>query len=208
MKKLIFITFITGIFFSFLLPFLNTPTALALTTCAYTKLGDPQGVPVYPPECQGSGGPMQKAVVELARKQISPSITYVWGAPPGRNWPALNPQTNSPKHFDCSGLAGWVWYWASGGKISLEGQTSADWITPGPNLQKFGPEKKSELQPGDLVYFTSGRPPVGHVGIYSGQGPCGASDCFIHIYSNGLPAKEQSLATRNDFIGFLRPVIN
>lgn len=80
-------------------------------------------------------------VVRLARAQIGKP--YVWAAA-------------GPNSFDCSGLVVYCFKHAAG--MTLPHFTGA--------LIAFGKEvKKSELQPGDLVF-----PDSGHVGIYSGNG--------------------------------------
>jgi peptidoglycan DL-endopeptidase CwlO len=69
---------------------------------------------------------------------------YVWGAA-------------GPSSFDCSGLV--VWAYAQIG-ISLEHFTGDLW-NEGEHISR------SELEPGDLVFFY---PDIGHVGIYVGDG--------------------------------------
>jgi cell wall-associated NlpC family hydrolase len=69
---------------------------------------------------------------------------YVWGAA-------------GPDAFDCSGLV--VWSYAQLG-ISLEHYTGDLW-NEGEHISR------SELEPGDLVFFY---PDIGHVGIYVGDG--------------------------------------
>lgn len=85
----------------------------------------------------------------------------------------------SPKGFDCSGLTKYVF---SHFNISIA-RTSADQYAS--SVNKIS---KSELQPGDLVFFsngTAGR--VGHVGIYVGN------DQFIHAPSPGKVVQYDSL---------------
>jgi peptidoglycan DL-endopeptidase CwlO len=69
---------------------------------------------------------------------------YVWGAA-------------GPSSFDCSGLV--MWAYAQVG-ISLEHFTGDQW-NEGEHISR------SELQPGDLVFFY---PDIGHVGLYVGNG--------------------------------------
>jgi peptidoglycan DL-endopeptidase CwlO len=69
---------------------------------------------------------------------------YVWGAA-------------GPSSFDCSGLV--MWAYAQVG-ISLEHFTGDQW-NEGEHISR------SELQPGDLVFFY---PDIGHVGLYIGNG--------------------------------------
>ena len=69
---------------------------------------------------------------------------YVWGAA-------------GPGQFDCSGLV--MWAYAQVG-ISLEHYTGDQW-NEGEHIPR------SQLQPGDLVFFF---PDIGHVGLYVGHG--------------------------------------
>ena len=68
---------------------------------------------------------------------------YLWGAA-------------GPNEFDCSGLV--MWAYAQVG-ISLEHFTGAQW-TEGQHISR------SQLQPGDLVFFF---PDISHVGLYIGD---------------------------------------
>lgn len=87
---------------------------------------------------------LAQAVVNLAYSKIG--SPYVWGA-------------EGPNSFDCSGLTSYVYKNAAG--ISIPRSSSAQ--------STFGTTvSKSNLQPGDLVFFGSGS--VSHVGIYIGGG--------------------------------------
>ena len=94
------------------------------------------------------------AIVNTARKYIG--VPYVWGG-------------GTPSGFDCSGLVQYV-FKAHG--INLPRTSKQQW-TAGTLISK------SQLQPGDLVFFantyTSG---VSHVGIYVGNNQ------FIHSSSS------------------------
>ena len=85
-----------------------------------------------------------QAVVNLAYSKLG--SPYVWGA-------------EGPNSFDCSGLTSYVYKNAAG--VSLPRTSSAQ--------SGYGKTvSKSNLQPGDLVFFGSGS--VSHVGIYIGGG--------------------------------------
>lgn len=87
---------------------------------------------------------LAQAVVNLAYSKIG--SPYVWGA-------------EGPNSFDCSGLTSYVYKNAAG--ISIPRSSSAQ--------AGYGKTvSKSDLQPGDLVFFGSGS--VSHVGIYIGGG--------------------------------------
>jgi peptidoglycan DL-endopeptidase CwlO len=110
-------------------------------------------------------------VVQIAMAQLGKS--YEWGA-------------SGPDTFDCSGL---TMYCYSKVGISLS-HSSAAQISEG---QRVG---RSELQPGDLVFFGD---PIHHVGIYIGGGQ------FIHAPNTGDVVKISSLDARGDFAGGCRP---
>src|SRR5699024_10516340 len=94
-------------------------------------------------------------VLKVAREQLGKP--YVYGA-------------TGPDSFDCSGLTSYVF--KNGAGITLP-RTSKDQSTAGRYVSK------SELQPGDLIFFnTSGRG-ISHVGIYIGN------DEMIHAPSSG-----------------------
>lgn len=106
-------------------------------------------------------------IVELAKKYIGGK--YVWGA-------------NGPNAFDCSGLTQYVF--AKNG-IGLN-RTAAEQAKQGVKVSK------SELEPGDLVFFkkiNSVGAGVSHVGIYIGNGK------FIHA---STPAKGIRVDNLND----------
>jgi cell wall-associated NlpC family hydrolase len=162
-----------------------------------------------PAGCSGGGN---QTVVALARKYINnPQYTYVLGAP-SRDWAA----DKNPTNFDCSGFVGWAWYWGTNGKVSLPGTTSDAWDNAASyKLQKFMPSQISQIQPGDLVYFSGAdSPKPGHVVMYEGPGvapaTCGANDCVMEFYETPLPGKADSLAQHmkeDHMYGFLRPMI-
>jgi len=109
-----------------------------------------------------SAGP---AAAKTAKKYIG--VPYVYG---GR----------SPKGFDCSGLTSYV-YDRQGVKLPRSSSKQA----------KAGRMvRKRNLQPGDLVFFSTGkRGQVSHVGIYVG------GNKFIHAPGQG---KKVTTASLND----------
>ena len=79
-----------------------------------------------------------------------------------------------PNAFDCSGLVGWAYKQIG---VSLP-RTSAAQSRVGT------PVAKSDLRPGDLVFFYS---PVSHVAIYIGNGK------VVHASTSGQPVKISDL---------------
>jgi cell wall-associated NlpC family hydrolase len=97
-------------------------------------------------------------VVGIAMRYLG--TQYVWGGA-------------SPGGFDCSGLVAYVYSQVG---VSLPHYTGAQW-----NVGL--PVSRSDLQPGDLVFFDG----LGHVGIYIGGGQ------FIHAPHTGDVVKISSL---------------
>ena len=104
-----------------------------------------------------------QAIVNTAMKYLG--VPYVWGG-------------TSPRGFDCSGL---VQYVCRKNGISVN-RVAADQIRNGTRVSK------SNLQPGDLVFFGKGR--IHHVGIYVGNGN------MIHAPQTGDVVKVASINTR------------
>ena len=99
---------------------------------------------------QGNTGPtLASQIITTAKKYIG--VPYVWGG-------------TTPKGFDCSGYVQYVFN-AHGIKLP---RVSADQYYAGTKVSK------SNLQPGDLVFFNTSGYGVSHVGIYLGDGK------FIH----------------------------
>jgi len=97
-------------------------------------------------------------VVGIAMRYLG--TPYVWGG-------------SGPGGFDCSGLVAYVYSQVG---VSLPHYTGAQW-----NVGV--PVSRSDLQPGDLVFFDG----LGHVGIYVGGGQ------FIHAPHSGDVVKISSL---------------
>ncbi|HSQ87346.1 NlpC/P60 family protein [Romboutsia sp.] len=94
-----------------------------------------------------SNASVAQAVVNLAYSKLG--CPYVWGA-------------EGPNSFDCSGLTSYVYRNAAGITIPRSSSAQAGY---GKTVSK------SNLQPGDLVFFsTNGTGRVSHVGIYIGGG--------------------------------------
>ncbi|GAA1382003.1 hypothetical protein GCM10009613_08950 [Pseudonocardia kongjuensis] len=94
----------------------------------------------------------------LATAKTALGSPYKWGA-------------TGPSAFDCSGLMVWAFEQAG---IDLPRTSSAQSQMGGQSVSK------SELKPGDMVFFYS---PVSHVGIYAGNGQ------ILHASTSGEPVK-------------------
>ena len=94
-------------------------------------------------------------VISVAKAQIGKP--YVWGA-------------TGPDSFDCSGLT--YYAYKNGADITLP-RNSKSQATAGKYVAK------SDLQPGDLVFFNTGGSGISHVGIYIGNNE------MVHAPSSG-----------------------
>lgn len=85
-------------------------------------------------------------------------VNYKWGS------------SNPERGFDCSGLVAHVFQQVAGLVLPRNSQA----------MSRTGAKvDKSDLQPGDLVFFNTRRSPNSHVGIYIGD------ERFVHAPSRG-----------------------
>ena len=83
--------------------------------------------------------------------------------------------------FDCSGLVSHVFQEVFGLTLPRDSQA----------MSKVGEKvDKTELQPGDLVFFNTRRRPFSHVGIYIGE------ERFVHAPSRGRDVEVSNLHSR------------
>lgn len=95
------------------------------------------------------------------------------------------------KGLDCSGLV-WYIYHKHG---SVMPRRARDMFQVGSEVSK------SQLEPGDLVFFDTEGPKPGHVGVYMGDGR------FLHAPSSGGRVREDELANnywRHAWVGARR----
>ena len=117
------------------------------------------------------------AVVNMAYSKLG--SPYVWGA-------------EGPNTFDCSGLTSYVFRNAAG--VSLP-RTSGSQYGVGTSVSK------ANLQPGDLVFFSTGGGGISHVGIYVGGGQ------MIHAPQTGDVVKVSNINSsywQNAYVGAKR----
>lgn len=141
-------------------------------------------------------GPTGNKIVDYAMKWLK--APYLWGAggyngPTGRGcaYGKCGPA------FDCSGLTMYAVYQATGGKIKLDHYTGSQERDPHGTRVTF-----AQLQPGDLVFFTSrGKTVSHHVGIYVGGGK------MVNAPHTGDWVRVSSITTgsyRSEFSGGMR----
>jgi cell wall-associated NlpC family hydrolase len=114
-------------------------------------------------------GPAAQTAVNAALSQLGKP--YVWGA-------------TGPNSYDCSGLTQWA-YKQAGITIPRVAAAQAGYGTP---------VSRSQLQPGDLVFFYS---PISHVGIYLGNNQ------MVHAPTSGDVVKISPL--QSNYNGATRP---
>jgi cell wall-associated NlpC family hydrolase len=128
------------------------------------------GTVVASPQAAKAPGQAAQVAVDTAMAQLGDP--YVWAAA-------------GPDAFDCSGLTQYA-YAAAG--VSLPHSSSMQ-------SQMGTPVSRSELQPGDLVFFYS---PVSHVGMYIGNGQ------MVHASTSGQPVQVASLDSMGSYTGARR----
>ncbi len=99
--------------------------------------------------------------------------------------------------FDCSGLALYCWYRASGGTVDLPHYTVAQ-------HRRGAPVSQDRLLPGDLLFFSRLDAPLYHVGIYAGH------HSMVHAERTGtdvvtLPEVFQHPKWGPEYAGAIRP---
>jgi cell wall-associated NlpC family hydrolase len=123
------------------------------------------GEEVAAPSAVTANSAAAQIAVDTAMAQVGDP--YVWGA-------------GGPNAFDCSGLTQYA-YSAAG--VSLPHSSASQ--------SRMGtPVSRSELQPGDLVFFYS---PVSHVGMYIGNGQ------MVHASTSGKPVMVASLDSMGSY---------
>jgi len=123
------------------------------------------GEAVAAPSAVMAASAAAQVAVDTALAQVGDP--YVWGA-------------GGPNAFDCSGLMQYA-YSAAG--VSLPHSSKSQ-------SQMGQSVSRSELQPGDLVFFYS---PVSHVGMYIGNGQ------MVHASTSGKPVMVASLDSMGSY---------
>lgn len=140
----------------------------------------------------GSGVPTSGRAAIAVRAALSMiGVPYSWGGG-GPNGPSFGVGRGArTKGFDCSGLTEYAWSKAG---VSIGSSTGPQWRA-GKHVSR------SDLQPGDLVFFaTNPRDPntIHHVGLYIGNGQ------MVHAPHTGSRVQIASIS-RSDYAGAVRP---
>jgi cell wall-associated NlpC family hydrolase len=138
----------------------------ALSAAGQTQVDQAHGgTAVAAPAAAAAPSGAAQSAVDTAMAQVGDS--YVWAAA-------------GPDAFDCSGLMQYA-YAAAG--VSLPHSSSMQ-------SQMGAPVSRSELQPGDLVFFYS---PVSHVGMYIGNGQ------MVHASTPSKPVHVASIDSMGSY---------
>ena len=132
---------------------------IALALLPLPALADEAGQPPDFSHSAPAGDSVLGQAQEFALRALSfIGVRYQWGG--------TSPDTG----FDCSGLIRYVYAQITGQTLHGTAQ----------EISRVGATvDKSELQPGDLVFFNTLRKPFSHVGIYLGESR------FLHAPSRG-----------------------
>jgi cell wall-associated NlpC family hydrolase len=142
---------------------ITTPLFAALLACAALPASAadnnaPDLTAVAPATSSAPDGYLERAREVTIQALALLGVHYKWGS-------------DSPESgFDCSGLVSHVFQQVAGIVLPRNAQ----------GMSKVGEKiEKSELQPGDLVFFNTRRRPFSHVGIYIGE------ERFVHAPRRG-----------------------
>jgi cell wall-associated NlpC family hydrolase len=147
----------------------------APVTKSPSKAADPKPSPTKSPTKTATSSPpasSSRAAIALAAAESQVGKPYDWGAA-------------GPGAYDCSGLM--MWAWAKAG-VSLPHSSGAQYGM-GTHVSR------SDLRPGDLVFFYS---PIHHVGMYVGNG------MIIHASDYGVPVGYAKLSSMEHYAGATR----
>ena len=115
--------------------------------------GKSTGTPVSPSALKGNTANLAQRIIATGKKYIG--VPYVWGG-------------STPSGFDCSGFTQYVFrqHGIQLPRTSAQQYSVGTWVA------------KSNLRPGDLVFFNTSGSGVSHLGIYLGNGD------FLHASSS------------------------
>jgi NlpC/P60 family len=126
--------------------------------------------------------------MSISVTEITSILTYMLGQV-GKSYTEQNPERFGPSEFDCSGL---VWAALQHAGINIPqsdaiASSEAQWAAAQPGAQVI--KSESQIQRGDLVFFTGASPdpstfgPIGHVGMAT------SSTEFVSAYDTALGVK-------------------
>jgi cell wall-associated NlpC family hydrolase len=176
--------------------------AMAAAATAAAAQPDIATTPAAVPADNGGGGQPTQQLVQQSQNQPTPQAAPQYNIPPTSPGAAIAvraalSQLGVPYRFaaatpgvafDCSGLT--MWAWAQAGVSMPHGSIAQYYMFPHIPF--------SAIQPGDLVFFNNSSTPLGHVGIYIGNGS------FVQAPHTGDVVKISTLNGRS-LAGIARP---
>jgi|GEM_PF-2456662 len=184
---------------------------------AYLQLQDDSNLVIYQGgtalwdwesgKLDGGGGPnVGERILAQAEKWSGTPYCFAGGGPngPSHGYGNVEGATQcggSTIGFDCTGLTIYAVYQVTGKVLTHNASQAANAVSQGG--QRI--YSKSELQPGDLVYFGGSFNAVEHVGVYAGGGMMWDANIAFWIYPDGV--RERSMAsveTTEHFDGAVR----
>lgn len=158
----------------------KTKTLTALSTSMQSASDELGYLLVRPSEGVQMDGPVLGAeAAKIAKKYVG--YSYVYGG--------ASPSTG----FDCSGFTQYV-YKKAGVSIWRTAQDQYNFCKKLKNKVK-----KSDIVPGDLLFFGSSTGSISHVGIYIGKGK------FVHASTPSTGVKITKLSQRTNWVAAGRP---
>jgi cell wall-associated NlpC family hydrolase len=151
----------------------SAPLVAALLACAALPAAAADiaagATTIAPVESSATNGYFERAREVTIQALALIGVNYKWGS-------------DSPERgFDCSGLVTHVFQQVAGIVLPRNSQ----------GMSKVGEKiDKSDLQPGDLVFFNTRRRPFSHVGIYIGE------ERFVHAPRRGGEVEVQNMQGR------------
>lgn len=143
------------------------PLALVLLLAACGQLA----VPPAPT----SSAPRQTPPAPADARALDVALFALGLVDTGYRFGGKNPEAG----LDCSGMVSYVFAQAAGLKLTGSAADIA---------QRGRPIERSELKPGDLVFFNTRQHPYSHVGIYIGE------DRFVHAPTSNGRVRVESLS--------------
>jgi hypothetical protein len=191
-------------------------SATAGSSGAYLQLQDDSNLVIYEGgaaiwdwesgKIGGGGGNVGERILAEAEKWAGTPYCFAGGEPSGPSHGKGNVEGatqcgGSTKGFDCTGLTLYAVYQVTGKVLTHEGLQAENAVAQGGQHIY----SKTELQPGDLVYFGGSFNDIEHVGIYAGGGMMWDANIAFWIYPDGVHERSMaSIENEKKFDGAVR----